>query len=318
MKSIINDYNIDELYNINEVALFYCALGNKSFGTNNFKGTKDCKDRISLALLVDATCTNKFKLVGIGKAKNPRAFANWNYKNEIIYYSNKKGWITSLICFDYMKKFEDTLTRPSLVILDNFSGHYFNQSQFTKLRFLFLHPNTTSVFQPIAKGIGRSFKYHYRKALFQGYVSDFELGHNFQKINIKEALIYVKIAWNTITGKVIQNCWIDSTLVHKEGYSLYHLNSFEKDENINLLDEVAYIYNNLFNEDISVLDKQEDEDANEFTTQIANLPGSSVTDIVKGTKSTIYERENSENIGNNYTEAISTHSGEIKRVIEQY
>ena len=179
MKSIINDYNLDDVYNIDEVALFYCALGNKSFGTNNFKGTKDYKDRISLALLVNATGTNKFKLVAIGKAKNPRAFANWDYKNEIIYYSNKKGWMTSLIFFDYMKKFEDTLTRPSLVILDNFSGHYLDQSQFIKIRFLFLPPNTTSVFQPIDKGIGRSFKCHYRKALFQGYVSDFDLGHNF-------------------------------------------------------------------------------------------------------------------------------------------
>ena len=58
---------------------------------------------------------------------------------------------------------------------------------------------------------------------------------------------------------MIQNCWIDSTLVNKEDYSLYHLTAFEKDENINLLDEVAYIYNNLFNKDISVLDQQEDE-----------------------------------------------------------
>ena len=93
--------------------------------------------------------------------------------------------------------------------------------------------------------------------------------------------------------------------------------AFEKDENINLLDEVASIYNNLFNEDISVLDQQEDEYANKFTNQIANLPGSSVTDIVTDTEFTNYEGENSENIGNNYIEDISTHSGEIKRVLEQ-
>ena len=63
--------------------------------------------------------------------------------------------MTNRIFFDYIEKFESQLINNSVILLDNFSGHFIDQSKFQKLKILFLPPRTTSVFQPIYQGIGR-------------------------------------------------------------------------------------------------------------------------------------------------------------------
>ena len=92
------------------VGLFYRMLataGNVVGDTRSRKGAKKAKDRLTSCIFWNATGTDFWKPVFIGKAKQPRCFGkHWTPKNiGALYYHNACSWMRSDIWEDMLKQF---------------------------------------------------------------------------------------------------------------------------------------------------------------------------------------------------------------------
>jgi len=64
------------------------------------QGMKMQKDRITISVCVNATGTDKLKLVIIHTAKRPRDFGKtWQPAEHVNYFANTKAWMTMQACF---------------------------------------------------------------------------------------------------------------------------------------------------------------------------------------------------------------------------
>jgi hypothetical protein len=68
-----------------------------------------------------------------------------------------------------LEDFDSKLTRPTVLLLDNFSGHIkdIQDVVLNHLEVIFLPANTTSKTQPLDAGIIASFKIHYRRSIMK-------------------------------------------------------------------------------------------------------------------------------------------------------
>ena len=87
-------------------------------------------------------------------------------------------------------------------------------------------------------GIIRAFKATYEKYLLRA-LEEFENGLStvkaFKTINIKNAIIFSKQAWDEISAETIINCWTKTGLIDSDNFE--HV-IVSKDENTNDIDEI--------------------------------------------------------------------------------
>jgi hypothetical protein len=96
--------------------------------------------------------------------------------------------------------------RKIILLIDNFSGHNIEYCP-TNVRLEFFAPNMTPFVQPLDAGIIRCFKAHYR-ALFcrQALELDTIGVEDIFKIDICEAMLMAKDAWDTVQPTTIKHC----------------------------------------------------------------------------------------------------------------
>ena len=95
LQSLLSNYELCNIYNMDETALFYRLTPNSTLATAPVRGTKKNKDRVTIALCANADGTHKLKPLVIGKAKRPRCFAkDFDPNIYVAYYSNAKAWMT--------------------------------------------------------------------------------------------------------------------------------------------------------------------------------------------------------------------------------
>eukprot|EP00873_Tetraselmis_striata_P038600 jgi/Tetstr1/458864/TSEL_004373.t1 len=110
LPSLLQDTALDKIYNFDETGLWYRMLltaGNVVGAGKDRRGAKTAKDRVTVGLTVNATGTDFWKPVFIGKAKRPRCFGK-HWKPEQIgalYYNNETAWMRSNIWVDIMDQF---------------------------------------------------------------------------------------------------------------------------------------------------------------------------------------------------------------------
>ena len=107
LQGILKDYGLKDIFNVDEAGLFYRLEANKTLASGPVKGTKKCKDRISVGLYANADGSEKLVPALIHKAKKPRCFCNgFNPETFVEYYYNKKAWMTSMIFVQFIEKLE--------------------------------------------------------------------------------------------------------------------------------------------------------------------------------------------------------------------
>jgi len=100
--------------------------------------------------------------------------------------------------------------RKALLFLDRCPAHPLDGGE--KLRFVrlcFFPPNCTSILQPLDRGIIKCVKGYFRQDLIRKAVSlvdDGKFSGNF-KIDVLQALFYLRNAWNRVSAETIQNCF---------------------------------------------------------------------------------------------------------------
>ena len=70
----MSNYDLSNIYNNNETALFWKQIPKGFYGISTFRGSKKNIERITLNLFTYVTGTNRFKPIIIGNAKKTKMF----------------------------------------------------------------------------------------------------------------------------------------------------------------------------------------------------------------------------------------------------
>ena len=162
LKQQVKHYELEDIFNFDETALFYRLQPNKTLASHSVKGDKVNKERLTIALCTNVTGTFKCKAVVIGRYMRPRCFGKvWDPNNVAKYYYNLKAWMTMDIFKDWLVMFDVTMKRKNkkvLLIIDNATGHNTVDLTLDNVNLLYLPANTTSYLQPLDAGIIKNFK----------------------------------------------------------------------------------------------------------------------------------------------------------------
>lgn len=215
LPSLIKGYLPKDIYNADETGLYFRALPNKTMTLKNQKcvGGKLSKERITIL-----HCANmageKEKLLAIGKASKPRAFKNLVKENlPVTWKSNTKSWMTSEIMSEWLENFDRKMgaqNRKILLFLDNAASHP-KHSNLKNIKIHFLHPNCTSISQPLDQGVIKNFKHNYRTLILKHLLANIEISNTahdlVKRINVLDAVYFAKSAWDQVTAETVQNCF---------------------------------------------------------------------------------------------------------------
>ena len=172
---------------------------------------------------------------------------------EILIYRNKNAWVTKRIHEDYMKIFNEMVLEKYgnvkvLLVLDNFSGHKIDFSQFPNIDIHFLPPNLTGYMQPLDMAYFSNFKEKFHKwrklelHRLRGHEPDFSVF--FSKM--MEIL-------NSTTPVLIKTLWKMAKIIPEEG----------KDEEQELIAETTNNFEEFFFENAAEGRPPEDFDDSE-------------------------------------------------------
>ena len=240
LPSVCNGYADRDIYNMDETAIFYRLLPNRSYIQKGEtpSGTKIIKDRYTVVVCANLA-GDKEKLWIIGKAKQPRSFPRKKahlsqFNCHVEYRANKKGWQTTEFYLEFLRKFNNKMAvqrRNVLLFLDNCPSH--PAVEMSKVKLVFLPKNTTSKTQPLDQGVIRSLKGQYQKRVRNEArtmikeVSDF---NEFAKrINIFEAIINTKLAWDMVAPKTVTKCFVKCGITQDIGLGIAPLESDNSD-----------------------------------------------------------------------------------------
>lgn len=122
----LEEFKIEDIYNLDETALFFRLEPDRTLASNIIKGTKKSKERVTLVLCCNATGTDKLKPLVIGKTNKPRCFKDFNFREICEYKSNDNGWMTRSLFVDFLIQFDQEITKQNrhvALILDNCPSH---------------------------------------------------------------------------------------------------------------------------------------------------------------------------------------------------
>jgi hypothetical protein len=153
---ILNVYSSNSIYNLDETAVFYKAMPNKSYfvkGKYNH-GIKKFKQRFTALICVNMI-GEKLKPLIIGKSTLPRSFPKFYKPSSFMYESQNNSWLTSPIFLKYilyLNAYFKSNNRFVAMILDNCTSHNIDTSLISNIQFFFLPANTTAIGQPLDAG----------------------------------------------------------------------------------------------------------------------------------------------------------------------
>lgn len=206
----LRNFDRNDTYNMDETSLFYKLGPCSTLSTQAVPGTKKSKERITVALICNASGSDKRKPVVIAKSRRPRCFGKtFDPTMYCDYYHNKKAWMTTAVFQTIVKKLDRDLRlshRRGVLVLDNATCHNVTGLELTNLELCFLPKNTTSHLQPLDAGIIRSFKSAYRRDLVSLFIERVEQGEEMT-VNLLEAIRMVHRAWKSVPEATVVNCW---------------------------------------------------------------------------------------------------------------
>ena len=146
----------------------------------------------------------------IGKFKNPRYFKGIR-KLPLDYDANPKAWMNSDLFTSWVQSFDAKMHRQRRnvqLIVDNCPAHP-KISGLKSTELMFLPPNCTSVIQPCDQGIIHSLKTRYRATFLTNLLQHIDSGSSADtfSINLLEAMMTLKRAWDEVTQDTLKNCF---------------------------------------------------------------------------------------------------------------
>ena len=199
-----------------ETALFFCQIPSKSLVVSgeSTSGVKTLKNRVTL-LLACSLKGEKLDPVFIGNSENPRCFRGSKLSSlGVVYYWNKKAWMTSKIFSDWLNRINNKFklqSRRVLLFVDNCSAH--GNIDLSNIKVQFLPKNTTSKLQPCDAGIIQNVKLNYRKMFLRHLISKLDNDRTAttqqvaKSITLLDAIIWIRVSWLRVQEDTITKCF---------------------------------------------------------------------------------------------------------------
>ena len=108
MHALLATYKPEDVYNLDETCLYFRAQPAKTLAQGKLKGRKIQDDRLTLAIAVNSTGTNKLKLLVIHKSQQPRYFGRWSPSDIVYWHANTTTWMRSNIFETWMQKLNNS------------------------------------------------------------------------------------------------------------------------------------------------------------------------------------------------------------------
>ena len=218
-------YSPNDIYNGDETALFYKSLPCRTYCFDGDKpaGSAKCKDRLTLLIITNMDGSDHRKLSVIGKSKTPRCLQK-KYKMQVKdmsvnWYASKNAWMTGEIHNQIMSKLNNEMrlsNRHILYVCDNASSYQVRE--YSRIKFLMLPPNVTSIMQPLDQGIILSAKRRYKKKLTERYMACVENNKDanslLKALDIGQATNMIAASWRETSSTIIQNCFCKAGFKH--------------------------------------------------------------------------------------------------------
>ena len=152
---LLKKYSIEDIYNADEIALFYKLMPDKSLVLKgeSCHGGKLSKERVTVLACCNATGSHKVRLLVIGKSRAPRCFKNVK-TFPVDYTSQRRSWMTGELFINWLKKldlFFEKKNKKILLLIDNCPAHP-KDVPLRNIELVYLPPNSTSKLQPLDQG----------------------------------------------------------------------------------------------------------------------------------------------------------------------
>ena len=215
LESLCRSYQLRDIFNADEIGLFYRSLPTKSMCIKGYgaKGGEKSKDRISVLFACSAEGEKLTPFV-IGRNANSRCFKGLASSAciPVSYSSNRKAWMTAELFQQWLDKLNSKMKHDNssiLLFIDNCTAH--PDVQFSNVRLVFLPPNTISKLQPCDTGIIQATKMHYRKILLCHVLLRMDeaacASDLAKSVNILYVIMWLKSAWDSVKLTTIQKCF---------------------------------------------------------------------------------------------------------------
>jgi len=162
LQDVIKNYELRNVFNCDETALFWLLEPNRTLSKGVVVGTKKSKERVTV-LLTCSALGEKIKPTFIYRYENPRVLKNIQKSTlPVFYYWNNKAWMQRSIWSAFVKQLNQIMknqNRHILLLIDNAPCHRIDEE--LHLTNVTIHPlpeNTTAHLQPCDAGIIYSFK----------------------------------------------------------------------------------------------------------------------------------------------------------------
>lgn len=222
LKEKINEYGEENVYNADETGLFYKLIPSKTICKNIRKGYKLLKDRISILLCANMKGSVKRKPLVIGKFGNPRCLKNFPTNKYVEYAYSKKSWMNYTLFNKWLLEWDfelEKLSKKILLVIDNCPAHKIS-IELKNIEIKFIPPNLTSVIQPMDQGVISTFKSYFNSKKLSDIIEKVEAGQElfscYKNLTIKDAIIFLYLAWNDVSQLTIENCFIKAKWFSKE------------------------------------------------------------------------------------------------------
>ncbi|XP_070395519.1 tigger transposable element-derived protein 4-like [Dermacentor albipictus] len=203
----------DDVYNMDEAALFYKMLPTKTFAPKDavVTGKKQPKDRITVLFGANMSSSHKLLLLIIGKVEKPRCFKNARLppKDDVLYRSNKKAWMTAALFEEYVRHLDRKFAaagRKVVFVADNCPAHVDIQN-LTAVRLVFLPPNVTAILRPMDQGVILQARKIYCCYLPKRNLLCYDNGKQYS-VDLLGAICLIKYAWKQVEGDMIRRCFM--------------------------------------------------------------------------------------------------------------
>ncbi|XP_037508963.1 tigger transposable element-derived protein 4-like [Rhipicephalus sanguineus] len=172
---LLHEYGEDDIYNLDEAALFDKMLPTKIFAAKDttVSRRKQPKERISILFGVKISRSDKLPLLVIGQAGKPRCFKNTHLRprDVVMYRHNKKAWMAAVMFEEYVRYLDRKFTakgREVLFVTDNCPAHD-DTRNLEVIKIVFLSANTTAILQPIILQTRKIYHHHLLKRVLHCY-----------------------------------------------------------------------------------------------------------------------------------------------------
>ena len=217
LPEIMQGYNKEDIYNLDETGCFWRALPDRGFGEKGkeCKGGKKLKHRVTVAFLVSAVGDKEDPIV-IWKSENPRCFRGIKKSSlPVKYFHQRKAWMTGDILNAILSAFNRKMVqqkRSVLLFMDNAGCHPEDvKDKFSNVKIVFFPPNTMSKLQPLDLGVIQNFKVHYRRLLLHYVLAQIDscvsVSELAGSINILTAIQWISQAWKEVKTDTISKCF---------------------------------------------------------------------------------------------------------------